>query len=335
MEWGTARTFAALYSYRRVSLMFDEASRRRADVKVTLVQSQPKEEEMLAKHVIPALLAVAVVPAASAELIVFDNTDGQFPWRVLAVIFDPLAAGSMAEPDRFPQNLLIDQPPTQSGDPAPPGDPSDDHALQNIYVVWPFPDLMRVHWAVHQVGCRPSARLAYGRTEIVTPPDAGPEWIVPRVYAGGESVGPGPEFRSTRMTLIFRSDLTDPPFAVWVPEHCFLGVEFDLPTGQTHYGWIELEAERNPEGAIARFLPIRWGYNDEPGAAAAIPIFGTGDCSGDGFVDLVDFSVYDACLSGPQAGTDAECACLDHDVDHDVDLADFAAFQQAFAILPN
>ena len=56
-----------------------------------------------------------------------------------------------------------------------------------------------------------------------------------------------------------------------------------------------------------------------------------GDCNWDGGVNLIDFSDFEACLAGPDAepgGT--PCPCFDRDGDGDVDLADFARFQQAF-----
>jgi len=55
-----------------------------------------------------------------------------------------------------------------------------------------------------------------------------------------------------------------------------------------------------------------------------------GDCNTDGGVDLIDFSGFHPCLSGPGGGVRRDCRCFDVDQDADVDLSDVAAFQQAF-----
>ncbi|MFQ5489553.1 MAG: hypothetical protein ACE5GE_02425, partial [Phycisphaerae bacterium] len=57
----------------------------------------------------------------------------------------------------------------------------------------------------------------------------------------------------------------------------------------------------------------------------------TGDVNGDGFVDLGDFTNYDACntLPGPTS-LGANCADLDFDFDLDIDLTDFSALQAVF-----
>ncbi len=56
-------------------------------------------------------------------------------------------------------------------------------------------------------------------------------------------------------------------------------------------------------------------------------IYGPGDCNFDHAVDLSDYAMLEACLSGPQAGLDMQCDCFDFDVDGDNDLSDFSEFQ--------
>ena len=53
------------------------------------------------------------------------------------------------------------------------------------------------------------------------------------------------------------------------------------------------------------------------------------DFDGNGLVNLDDMGNLHGCLSGPQGGLGPGCLCVDLDADDDVDLADFAAFQEA------
>ena len=57
-----------------------------------------------------------------------------------------------------------------------------------------------------------------------------------------------------------------------------------------------------------------------------------GDCDWSGSVDLIDFAAFAGCVTGPDAKEPLpnECRCHDLDLDDDVDLHDFAAFQDAF-----
>jgi hypothetical protein len=59
------------------------------------------------------------------------------------------------------------------------------------------------------------------------------------------------------------------------------------------------------------------------------------DADGDGDVDLVDFSVFQACFNGPNrpwpsSANQRACTCFDQDNDGDVDLIDFSVFQGCF-----
>ena len=55
------------------------------------------------------------------------------------------------------------------------------------------------------------------------------------------------------------------------------------------------------------------------------------DCNNDGAVNLMDYSDFEPCLSGPEGGLPMpDCNCFDLDGDNDVDLSDVHEFQQAF-----
>lgn len=58
----------------------------------------------------------------------------------------------------------------------------------------------------------------------------------------------------------------------------------------------------------------------------------TGDQNEDGAVDLVDYSVFEACMTGPDGGAPgAGCEVLDADRNGTIDLADFAVIQATFS----
>jgi len=54
------------------------------------------------------------------------------------------------------------------------------------------------------------------------------------------------------------------------------------------------------------------------------------DCNDDGSVNLADYDMFEACLSGPAGGILAGCACYDVDRNGDVDMVDFAVSQAEF-----
>lgn len=55
-----------------------------------------------------------------------------------------------------------------------------------------------------------------------------------------------------------------------------------------------------------------------------------GDCDFDGDVDEFDHDDFANCLQGPGGGIAGECSCLDVDDSGDIDLRDFALFQDWF-----
>ena len=56
-----------------------------------------------------------------------------------------------------------------------------------------------------------------------------------------------------------------------------------------------------------------------------------GNCNGDPVIDINDFGTFIGCVTGPNAGPlPVGCVCADMDGDDDVDLSDFALYQQVF-----
>ena len=70
------------------------------------------------------------------------------------------------------------------------------------------------------------------------------------------------------------------------------------------------------------------GVPDECETCAASP--GSGDANSNGIIDLDDYAIMAMCLSGPDVWVGPSCAAMDMDGDCDVDLGDYAWFQQAF-----
>ena len=64
--------------------------------------------------------------------------------------------------------------------------------------------------------------------------------------------------------------------------------------------------------------------------AVTWPVLPAGDLDCDADVDSDDFAFFAACLSGPDVPASVSCDYAGQDVDGDVDLADFTAFQSAF-----
>ena len=86
---------------------------------------------------------------------------------------------------------------------------------------------------------------------------------------------------------------------------------------------------------------VRWGMGPTDGGVtfpgwnvddvevwAEVPLIAS-DFNGDGLVTLGDFAILNECLAGLEGGLAPACLCVDLDADGDVDLADFAEFQES------
>ncbi len=100
-----------------------------------------------------------------------------------------------------------------------------------------------------------------------------------------------------------------------------------VPTGSTGGSVHVAQSQYNLDGEFVRIAG---------GLTLGLTATMLGDTNGDNTVDLTDYVDFQACLSGPSGGDlfvppSQRClAVFDFDVDNDVDVQDFAGFQEAF-----
>jgi len=86
--------------------------------------------------------------------------------------------------------------------------------------------------------------------------------------------------------------------------------------------------------AAARPTGQAGGGGHDAGAAPRPDII-PGDVDDDGDVDLDDYALFFECMHGPEIPeTSAPCARAHFDLDPDIDMVDFAGFQDAFMETP-
>ncbi len=106
--------------------------------------------------------------------------------------------------------------------------------------------------------------------------------------------------------------------------------------------WTQMSFDISAQADGESTVYIRWnmgptdntvtypGWNiDDVEIWGVVPIIAS-DFNGDGQVTLGDWDLLETCLFGPDGGMNMGCLCIDLDEDGDVDLLDFAQFQDEF-----
>ncbi|MCH7522061.1 MAG: hypothetical protein IIB42_10240 [Candidatus Marinimicrobia bacterium] len=125
-------------------------------------------------------------------------------------------------------------------------------------------------------------------------------------------------------------------------------LRFDGPSGTLWDGYLYRVSDGEPtihrltedkiwntDGDINDHVEVVWRWRvspqDQHGGIRCMRRIRTGDAEFAGDIDLVDHAALAACMTGP-GRVDRLCDCRFLDIDHDgdVDLGDFALFQQAF-----
>ncbi len=123
------------------------------------------------------------------------------------------------------------------------------------------------------------------------------------------------------------------PVSITVPVPIPLVTDFNI----THIGWSDFTGDvTTVTNVIWEVDTVAFYLNDPRGAFDDAEDRLPADIDGDGDVDLDDYLLFEACLTGPDVSTPPS-ACManefrrsDLDNDLDVDLADFSVFQLAF-----
>lgn len=200
-----------------------------------------------------ALAAVALSGSAMGQMVVFNNSSGEFDWEWLIpndgvpghhldITMGPSQDG--VSPDRG--ILYVDNSPITSSEPGYAslwrGDLNIRFAASG-YENWPvWNDEYQVNWATS--------------------------------FHAGDQVDASATYQiSADLYIYFWNDQAPDGWlgALAAPtESVFIGIELTLDTG-VHYGWLELSPFLSTFGNFAGWLPVTWGYNATPGAAAIVP----------------------------------------------------------------
>jgi len=107
--------------------------------------------------------------------------------------------------------------------------------------------------------------------------------------------------------------------------------------GETTFHRLTAESRHHTVGDINDHGEAAWRWFEDPlhgkwgGGVRFLRRIRTGDSEFDGDVDLIDYTTFAECMTGP-GRVDRLCDCRFLDIDHDgdVDLGDFALFQNGF-----
>jgi len=200
-----------------------------------------------------AAFALLTSAGAHAQMVVFDNSGGEFDWEALY------------PNDGLPgHHLNITMGTNQDG-------VSPDHGILYVDdspVTSSTPGYISL-WRGDM-----SVRFAAGGYENW--PAWNDEYQVnfATAFNAGDEVGASAEFQNSADLYIYFWDDQAPDawFGNLTPptSNVFVGIELTLDTG-VHFGWIEFEPVYFGAGFFGGWTPESWGYQSTPGAAAIVP----------------------------------------------------------------
>jgi hypothetical protein len=194
------------------------------------------------------LAAIVLSPSALAvaDVIVFDNTAGQFQWT--PELYDGTIPGS--------GNVYLDI--TRA-----PDDQEDIYTTSSAWMVY-YPAEATPHWDRLEL----HGAIALGPLQTFHDEEGDPFNVhFAQQFSAGDMVGSDANYFSphSQAHLQLFNYYTDPPITESFSDSKFVGMRITLD-GNIHYGWIQLELSQ--DGAIPK--PLRWGYETTPGMSALV-----------------------------------------------------------------
>ncbi len=212
---------------------------------------------------------------ATAQVVVFDNSDGQFIWEEI------IDGKDFGGPFFGSFYLDITQGPEQVDDP-PAFGTAPSHALRLDHST----DLGEPYFGQYRIVGLSDSRVAVGPTKLIDDPEGEPHpFVFVEEFMPGDTVDAAADFGNLSGAIRVYNWQTSPSINMNVPsDGGFAGVRIIL-NGHVHYGWIEF----TDAGGLGPNQPIRWAYETEPDKPIMIPI--PGDLTGDGTVGIADLFI--------------------------------------------
>ena len=117
-----------------------------------------------------------------------------------------------------------------------------------------------------------------------------------------------------------------------------VSVDVTLNYQSTSKEFVEFLRDHNTTNSKGQELYDVWSNNDKCPPEAMVtrqlslaPQL-AGDFNGDGKLTMDDYASFPDCMQGPEVSATSGCTAFDFDDDGDVDLADFAGYQEALAV---